>query len=411
MSQRLDGARGRQGPEQPVLVLFDRRGHVEAREDDGGGVGRGQGRVRARGGAERMRPDRGPARQEEPRGVGEAGGGRRALAVEVMRDRLEGVVAMAAGAVQGCLPGLRCRRLSGRHDKPRVIARGHAVRLDEAAPRLLPRGRGRGARLIDARTGGRRRARGVRHSGPLRAETARRRHARGSLAAEPGMAREAAHPIPLPSLGKHREDCWGGALTSAADQARGRGPMAPARGEEAAHAHRLCRARRPLPRSKEGGQPGGRGPCQTQPRQLAITLGGMVREGQFRLALGRGFRLSAVPDKRGRGLGRAGHAVVDARLGTPVEVRAGHLRCEPGKGRSTRHVLGRIERYAFHTQRKHGSIPAAVRIIAVRIAGGNVVDTLGAEVPERRGTRRRVALVTHGGSHALCPADLTVDTP
>src|SRR5215471_6075082 len=134
-------------------------------------------------------------------------------------------------------------------------------------------------------------------------------------------------------------------------------------------------------------------------------------EGKFLLAMGRVFRMIEVQDNRGRGLGIAGNEVVDERLGKPVEVRAGHLMFEPGKGRSTRQVLGRIERYAFHTQLKHGIIPEAVRIIAVRIAGGNLVDTLGEEVPERMVNIRRVALVTHGGSQALCQADLTVDTP
>ena len=376
LSQRLDGARGRQGPAQPVLVLCDRRGHFDEREEDGGGWGRGQGRVSERGGAERMRQDLGPARQEAPRGGGEAGGGRRASAVAVMLDRLALVVAVAAGAVQGFLPVLRCRRLSGRHDKPRVIARGHDFRLDDDAPRLRPRGRGRGARLRDARPGGRRRARGV---------------LRPPRDGAPG-ARGCARP-------------------RAADQERGRGPMAPERGEEADHAHRLVRARRPRPRAKEGGQQGGRGPCTHPQRQRAITLGVMGREGQGLRARGRGCRRIEVQDKRGRGRGSAGKAVVDARLGPPGEVRAGHLRCEPGKGRRPRQVLGRIERDAFHTQRQHGSIPEAVRSIAVRLAGGHVGETLGAEVPERLGHIRRVALVTPGGSPALWQAALTVDTP
>ena len=398
-------------PAHPVLVLCDRRGHFDEREDDGGGWGRGQGRVSERGGAERMRQDLGPARQEAPRGVGEAGGGRRASAVAVMLERLALVVAMAAGAVQGFLPVLRCRRLSGRHDKPRVIARGHDFRLDDDAPRRRPRGRGRGARLRDARPGGRRRARGVRPSGPRLEETARRRPDRGRLAEEHGRARESAHTIPLPSMGHHREAFWGCARPRAADQARGRGPMAPERGEEADHAHRLVRARRPRPRAQEGGQQGGRGPCTHPQRQRAITLGVMGREGQGLRARGRGCRRIEVQAKRGRGRGSAGKAVGDARLGPPGEVRAGHLRCEPGKGRRTRHVLGRIERDAFHTQLQHGSIPEAVRRIAVRLAGGHVGETLGAEVPERLGHRRRVALVTPGGSPALWQAALTVDTP
>ena len=40
--------------ENPVLVLFDLRGHFEQREDHGGGLGRGQGRVGERVGAEGM---------------------------------------------------------------------------------------------------------------------------------------------------------------------------------------------------------------------------------------------------------------------------------------------------------------------------------------------------------------------
>ena len=103
--------------------------------------------------------------------------------------------------------------------------------------------------------------------------------------------------------------------------------------------------------------------------------------------------------------------MVDARLGPPGEVRAGHLLCEPGKGRRHRQVLGRIERDAFHTQLQHWSIPEAVRRSAVRLSGGHVVETLGEEVPERLGHRRRVALVTPGGSPALWQAALTVDTP
>lgn len=212
-------------------------------------------------------------------------------------------------------------------------------------------------------------------------------------------------------MGNHREDFWGCEMTIAADQDMGRGPMAPEIGEEADQDHRIFRARRPLPRSKEGGQQGVRGPFKNQQRQIAITLVVMVIEGKFLLAMGRVFRMIEVQDNRGRGLGIAGNEVVDERLGKPVEVRAGHLMFEPGKGRSTRQVLGRIERYAFNTQLKHGIIPEAVRIIAVRIAGGNLVDTLGEEVPERMVNIRRVALVTHGGSQALCQADLTVDTP
>ena len=114
--------------ENPVLVLFDLRGHFEEREDHGRGLGRGQGRVRERVGAERMMQDIGPARQEEPRGVGEEGCGRRAIAVEIILDRLCGLTGfhgfssafgeviiivgryMYQGSIAGISSGLRQRR-------------------------------------------------------------------------------------------------------------------------------------------------------------------------------------------------------------------------------------------------------------------------------------------------------------
>jgi hypothetical protein len=103
--------------------------------------------------------------------------------------------------------------------------------------------------------------------------------------------------------------------------------------------------------------------------------------------------------------------VVDERLRETVEVRTGHLMFEPGEGWGTGQVLSRIERSAFHTQLKQGIVPQTVGIIAVRIAGGELIDPLGKEVPERMGDVRRVTLVTHGGSQAFGQADLPVDPP
>lgn len=61
--------------EDAVLISFDLRGYFEEREDHGSGVGRGQGRVGQRVGAQRMVQDIRPTRQEQPRGVGEKGRG------------------------------------------------------------------------------------------------------------------------------------------------------------------------------------------------------------------------------------------------------------------------------------------------------------------------------------------------
>ena len=71
VQQRFDGARRRQVQENPVLVLFDLRRYFEEREDQRGGLRRGQWGVRQRVGAESMMEDIGGTGQEEPRGVRE----------------------------------------------------------------------------------------------------------------------------------------------------------------------------------------------------------------------------------------------------------------------------------------------------------------------------------------------------
>lgn len=118
-----------------------------------------------------------------------------------------------------------------------------------------------------------------------------------------------------------------------------------------------------------------------------------------------------VQDNCGGGLGIAGNAVVHKRLGETVEVRAGYSVFEPREGRGTRQVVGGIERGAFHTELQHGIVPETVRIIAVRIARGDLRDTLREEVPECMVNRGRMTCVVHGGGQTLGQADLAVDPP
>jgi hypothetical protein len=105
-------------PEHPVLGWFDRRGHGAERQAHGGGVGRGQGGVGERVGAERLRQAIGPTRQEEPCGVGEEGGGRRAVAGAGMLHRLAVVCPMSPGTIKRCIHVLERRRLSAHIPHP-----------------------------------------------------------------------------------------------------------------------------------------------------------------------------------------------------------------------------------------------------------------------------------------------------
>ena len=137
----------------------------------------------------------------------------------------------------------------------------------------------------------------------------------------------------------------------------------------------------------------------------------MVREGEGLLALRGVRRVSEIEPHRRRGLGRARKAVVSKRGRKAGERGERHAMCESGERRGTREVLGRIERHTFSAQRKQGSGPATVGIIAVCIPRGHLVETLGEEVAQGGGDRRRMPLVPHGSGEAFCHAALTVDPP
>ncbi len=119
----------------------------------------------------------------------------------------------------------------------------------------------------------------------------------------------------------------------------------------------------------------------------------------------------AVEDNRRWGLGGAGHAGGNKRVGKPGESGAGHAVCEPRARWGTRQGLRGIARDACETPRKHGVVSETVGLMAVRIAGGHLGETLGEEVPERMVPRRRRALVTHGGGQPFGAADLAIQTP
>ena len=97
--------------ENPVLVLFDLGRDFEQREDQGGGLGGGQGRMGQCVRAQSMVEDIGPTRQEEPHGVGEKGRRGGAVAVEVTLDRLNIVFTIPTGAVEVFIHLLGRRRL------------------------------------------------------------------------------------------------------------------------------------------------------------------------------------------------------------------------------------------------------------------------------------------------------------
>lgn len=151
----------------PILVLFDLGGEFEEGEDDSRGVRLGQGGMLQSVRPEGVLHDIGRTRQEEPQRVGQEAGGRRAVAVEVIFDRLDIVCAMATGALEVCVQHLGRRRLQRGHHTAGVIARLHDFGLEHDPPGLGPRPCGIAALVLEAAPGRWRLAMGLGPHHPL----------------------------------------------------------------------------------------------------------------------------------------------------------------------------------------------------------------------------------------------------
>lgn len=256
--------------EHTVLVLLPVGGNLTQRQDHRRRWGGGAGRVGQGVGAEGMGEDRGPARQQQPRGVGEEGRGRRAVAVESTLDRLESVCTIAPGTREVFIPLLRRWRGEGGHHKARGVPGSHDFGFDDPAPRMVPRGRSIGAGLIDATAGGGLLALGMGASRLLPPPLAGGLHEGTRLAEKHGMpceAEDAVHPAPL---GEHLQHCGCSAMTITSHEDVGVRPVAPERGEEADQEHGIFQARGPLPRPEARCHSGLGSPCKNAQREIDL---------------------------------------------------------------------------------------------------------------------------------------------
>ena len=136
----------------------------------------------------------------------------------------------------------------------------------------------------------------------------------------------------------------------------------------------------------------------------------MIIEGELLLAMGRVIGVIEVKHNGGRRLWVTGDEVIDERVGEPVDILAIDAVFKPGKGRGTRQGLRGLQGEPLHAELKQGVVPETIGIIAIRIAGGDLIDTLGEEVTERMMNIGRMALVLHSGGQAFGEANLAVDT-
>jgi len=160
--------------------------------------------------------DRGRTREEEPHGVGQEGGGRRAVAVEVMLHGLDRVFAWAPGAGEVCVEQLGGGGHQGGDHKAGVIVRLHDFRLEDHPRGACPGPGGLDELVIEAATGRRRLAMGVRQGDSVAMETPRLLE-RGCGLPEDGIAGEAKDKICPAVGGDHLQDFQGSKMTIATD--------------------------------------------------------------------------------------------------------------------------------------------------------------------------------------------------
>src|SRR5262249_40689263 len=82
---------------------------------------------------------------------------------------------------------------------------------------------------------------------------------------------------------------------------------------------------------------------------------------------------------------------------------------KPREGRRTRQVLLGSQGEVLHAQLKQRVVTEAVGVIAVRIAGGELIDTLGQEVAQGVINVGGMTCIVDGGREACGEANLAID--
>jgi len=329
--------------------------------------------------------------------------------VEVTLDRLEMVFPMPTRPVDGLI---RLRRRGGRQGgdhKAGVVASGPHLGFEDAPPWLGPGRRRRGTLGIQAAAVWRVGVMGLCKGRRLLVQMACCLEDGFGGAEQDRMACEAEDESDERPRRASLDHLRGGAMAVAADPDRGLGPVATQNGQEPDQDHRLLRTGGPCARAKAGGHPRAGEPCKDQERQIAIVLVIMIIERELLLSVGRIVCMIEVEHDGRRRLRVAGDAVGAQRPGEPIEVLTIHTVCKPREGWRTRQVLLGSQGRTLTPQLKQWIATAAVGSMAVGIAGGNVIATLGQEVAEWMSNVGGMAGIVDGGRQACGEANLAID--
>jgi hypothetical protein len=137
----------------------------------------------------------------------------------------------------------------------------------------------------------------------------------------------------------------------------------------------------------------------------------MIIEREFLLPMRRVIRVIQIEDNGGWGLRIAGDEVIHEGLGEAIQVFAIDTVLQPRKGGRTGEILRRLQGAALEPEFEQGVTAQTIGVVAVGIARGNLIDTLGEEVPQRMINIGRMPLIVDSGGETLSQPDLAVDSP
>ena len=135
----------------------------------------------------------------------------------------------------------------------------------------------------------------------------------------------------------------------------------------------------------------------------------MIIERAFLLPMRRGIRVIQVEDNGGWGLRIAGDAVIHEGLGEAIQVFAIDTVLQTRKGGRTGEVLRRLQGAAFEPEFAQGGTAETIGVVAVGLARGNLIDTLGEEVPQRMINIGLVALILDSGGETRGQPNLAIN--
>jgi hypothetical protein len=116
-----------------------------------------------------------------------------------------------------------------------------------------------------------------------------------------------------------------------------------------------------------------------------------------------------VEHHRGWGLWVTGNTVVHEGAGEALEVVLVYVVLQTRQGRGTGSIGGRLQGRPLHPELEHGVSAETIGVIGIRIPCGDLLDTLGEEVPQRVVDIGLMTLITHRRREALGQANLPVN--